>query len=136
MPDRCLFISCIIVYNCYAETIVFQQSKNVKAKCTENLSPPPCILYLLAYSLLLTGGNTVYSSILLKIFCWMKQWKSRDYFTNFVCLGQFNGDSTSYGQGGTPSDQQFYNEELIKETLILLYTQVNTLRKKELSTFI
>ena len=45
-------------------------------------------------------------------------------FQNLFCLGQFNGDSTSYGQGGTPSDQQFYNEELIKETLILLYTQV------------
>jgi len=39
-------------------------------------------------------------------------------FHNLFCLGEFNGDSTSYGQGGTPSDQQFYNEELIKETLI------------------
>ena len=28
--------------------IVLQQSKNVTEKCTENLSPPPCILYLLA----------------------------------------------------------------------------------------
>ena len=48
---RCLFIICVIVYNlyycCYAK-LVLQQFKNVTAKCTENLSPPPCILYLLA----------------------------------------------------------------------------------------
>ena len=29
------------------QKLVLQQSKNITAKCTENLSPPPCILYLL-----------------------------------------------------------------------------------------
>ena len=27
------------------QKLVLQQSKNVTAKCTENLSPPPCILF-------------------------------------------------------------------------------------------
>ena len=32
------------------QKLVLQQSKNVTAKCTENLSPPPCVLYLLAWN--------------------------------------------------------------------------------------
>ena len=32
------------------QKLVLQQSKNVTAKCTENLSPPPCILFSLGYS--------------------------------------------------------------------------------------
>ena len=32
------------------EKLVLQQSKNVTAKCKENLSPPPCILYLLGHN--------------------------------------------------------------------------------------
>ena len=36
------------------QKLVLQQSKNVTAKCTENLSPSPCILFslLLKYALL------------------------------------------------------------------------------------
>ena len=30
------------------QKLVLQQSKNVRAKCTETLSPPPSIQYLLA----------------------------------------------------------------------------------------
>ena len=33
------------------QKLALQQSKNVTAKCTENLSPPSCILYLLALNL-------------------------------------------------------------------------------------
>ena len=29
------------------QKLVLQQSKNVMAKCTENLSPPPCVLFSL-----------------------------------------------------------------------------------------
>ena len=32
------------------QKLVLQQSKNVTAKCTGNLSPSPCILYLLVYN--------------------------------------------------------------------------------------
>ena len=54
---RCLFIFCVIVYNlyycCYAKTSSSaRRSKNVTAKCTENLSPPPCILYSLRRTLM------------------------------------------------------------------------------------
>ena len=43
-----LFTIFIIVVT---QKLVLQRSKNVTAKCTENLSPPPCILY----SLLITN---------------------------------------------------------------------------------
>ena len=50
---RCLFIICVIVlmFSIFiivvTQKLVLQRSKNVTAKCRENLSPPPCILYLL-----------------------------------------------------------------------------------------
>ena len=48
MPDVCLsFVLFTIFIIVFTQKLVLQQSKNVTAKCTENLSPPPCILYLL-----------------------------------------------------------------------------------------
>ena len=49
MPDVCLsFVLLFIIFIIVAtQKLVLQQFKNVKAKCTENLSPSPCILYLL-----------------------------------------------------------------------------------------
>ena len=49
MPDVCLsFVLLIPIFIIVAtQKLVLQQSKNVKAKCTENLTPPSCILYLL-----------------------------------------------------------------------------------------
>ena len=50
MPDVCL--SFVLLFTIFiivvTRKLVIQQSKNVTAKCTENLSPPPWILYLLA----------------------------------------------------------------------------------------
>ena len=49
MPDVCL--SFVLLFKIFIIVVtlklVLQQSKNVTAKCIENLSPSPCILYLL-----------------------------------------------------------------------------------------
>ena len=49
MPDVCLFF--VLLFTIFiivvTQKLVLQRSKNVTAKCTENLSPPPCILYSL-----------------------------------------------------------------------------------------
>ena len=49
MPDVCLLF--VLLFTIFiivvTQKLVLQQSKNVSAKCTENLSPPPCILYSL-----------------------------------------------------------------------------------------
>ena len=49
MPDICLFF--VLLFTIFiivvTQKLVLQRSKNVTAKCTENLSPPPCILYSL-----------------------------------------------------------------------------------------
>ena len=37
-----------LCYCCYTQKLVLLRSKNVTAKCTETLSPPPSIQYLLA----------------------------------------------------------------------------------------
>ena len=49
MPDVCLFFVLLFTFFIIVVTqkLVLQRSKNVTAKCTENLSPPPCILYSL-----------------------------------------------------------------------------------------
>ena len=44
------------------QKLVFQRSKNVTAKCMENLSPPPCILYSLI-CIVLKEGVEEYSSV-------------------------------------------------------------------------
>ena len=66
---RCLFIFCVIVYNlyycCYRQKLVLQRSKNVTAKCTENLSPPPCILYSLVKRVFVKKKNTnIYQNLI------------------------------------------------------------------------
>ena len=52
MPDVCLFF--VLLFTIFiivvTQKLVLQQSKNVTAKCMENLSPPPCVLYLLAWN--------------------------------------------------------------------------------------
>ena len=49
MPD--VYLSFVLLFTIFifvvTQKLVLHQSKNVTAKCTENLSPPPCILYLL-----------------------------------------------------------------------------------------
>ena len=44
--------------------IVFQRSKNVTAKCTETLSPPPSIQYLLELKYVETEDGRVHISVL------------------------------------------------------------------------
>ena len=50
--SRCLFILFVLQFKIFiiviAQKLVLKQSKNVTAKCLENLSHSPCILYLLA----------------------------------------------------------------------------------------
>ena len=49
MPDVCL--SFVLLFTIFiivvTQKLVLQRSKNVTAKCTENLSPPLCILFSL-----------------------------------------------------------------------------------------
>ena len=47
-----------------AFVIVFQRSKNVTAKCTETLSPPPSIQYLLELKYVETEDGRVHISVL------------------------------------------------------------------------
>ena len=53
MPDVCL--SFVLLFTIFIivvmQKLVLQRSKNVTAKCMENLLPPPCILYLLELDL-------------------------------------------------------------------------------------
>ena len=55
MPDVCL--SFVLLFTIFitvvTQKLVLQQSKNVTAKCTETLSPPPSIQYLLDRIILL-----------------------------------------------------------------------------------
>ena len=48
VPDVCLSIVLLFtIFNIVVtQKLVFQQSKNVTAKCTETLSPPPSIQYI------------------------------------------------------------------------------------------
>ena len=67
MPDVCL--SFVLLFTIFiivvTQKLVLQQSINVTAKCTENLSPPPCILYLLGVWCILSQTEPIfYSSIL------------------------------------------------------------------------
>ena len=54
-PNVCL--SFVLLFTIFiivvTQKLVFQKSKNVTAKCTETLLPPPCIQYSLLYCSLL-----------------------------------------------------------------------------------
>ena len=52
MPDVCLsFVLLFTIFIIFAtQKLVLQQPKNITAKCTETLSPPPYIQYLLGHT--------------------------------------------------------------------------------------
>ena len=84
MPDVCL--SLVLLFTIFmivvTQKLVLQQSKNVTAKCTEYLSPPPCILYLLG------EYNIIYShqyGFKLK-----HDQRRKSVFLNFVCSSFVN----------------------------------------------
>ena len=56
-PNVCL--SFVLLFTIFiivvTQTLVLQQSKNVTAKCTETLLPPPCIQFSLSISLLVNS---------------------------------------------------------------------------------
>ena len=61
MPDVCLFF--VLLFTIFiivvTQKLLLQQSKNVTAKCTENLSPPPSILYSLCYCIVYSASGSL-----------------------------------------------------------------------------